>query len=160
MRDGKRTGSGQRINSWSEPMNPPAYPSLRHPLASGMFGTTPPPLPGTAGALRLDPLKKAPDDFQIVISAVPQRIRSRWTTQLWSRWKTRRRRQFLHRFQPQPRLGRHRFRLCVHRLRLHRRVYRLQLRRLRDHRVRIYLRRRVAVAESEMMASGTSRHTL
>ena len=99
-------------------------------------------------------------NLQWQTSQIFQWIRSRWTTKLWSRWKTRRRRQFLHRPWLQLRLGRHRFRLCVHRRRFHRRVCQLRLHRLRVHRVRIYLRRRVAVAESETMASGTSRHTL
>ena len=101
-----------------------------------------------------------PPVFHIGVLQIFQRSRSRGTTKLWNRWKTGRRRQFLHRPWLQLRLGRHRFRLCVHRRRFHRRVCQLRSPRLRFHRVRIYLRRRVAIAESEMMASGTSRHTL
>ena len=55
MRNGKRTGGSQMVNSWSGPMDPPVYPSSRHPLASGMFGAMPPPLPGIAGTLMTSP---------------------------------------------------------------------------------------------------------
>ena len=62
MRDGERTGRGQMINSWSEPMYPPVYPSIRHPLASGMFGTTPPPPAGNSRD-REDPMGIEPGRF-------------------------------------------------------------------------------------------------